>query len=182
VAQFDLSLDPTISGWLIQIIYVLVSVSCWRTARKLALNHACASREHHVWQVIAILFVALFISKQLSLDTALTEAGRNLAFSEGWYKQRQVVQVALIVLVTLSGIIAEIILLTWARIGRLPTTVALVGATFVLAYLMVRAISFHPIDQFIGGRILGLRWNWVLQMGGISVVLMASEWRKKQVA
>ena len=135
-----------------------------------------------MWQAIAILFVVLCISKQLGLETALTEVGRNLAFSEGWYKQRQVVQVALIVLVTLSGIIAEIILLTWARIGRLSTIVALVGATFVVAYLMVRAISFHPVDQFIGGQILGLRWNWVLQMGGIGVVLLASEWRKKQIA
>jgi hypothetical protein len=181
VAQF-LSVDPTISGWLIEAIYVLISISCWRLAYKLGLSHARESREHRVWQTIAILFVALCISKQLGLETALTEAGRNLALSEGWYKQRQVVQLALIVLVTLSGIIAGIILLTWARIGPLSTLLALMGATFVVAYLMLRAISFHPVDQFISGQVLGLRWNWILQTGGIGVVLMASEWRNKQIA
>ncbi|HEY5216387.1 MAG TPA: hypothetical protein VIJ17_05790, partial [Pseudolabrys sp.] len=33
---------------------------------------------------------------------------------------------------------------------------------------------------FIGERILGFRWNWVLEMGGISLVLIASEWRRKR--
>ena len=182
MAQFNSSLEPTIGRWLIQIIYILVSVSCWKTARKLALNHACALHEHRVWQAIATLFVALCINKQLSLETALTEYGRNLAFSEGWYKQRQVVQLACIMLVTLSGIIAGIILLMWARNGPQSTLFALMGTTFVVAYLMLRAISFHPVDQFISGRILGLHWNLILQMSGIGVVLMASEWRRKQIA
>ena len=62
------------------------------------------------------------------------------------------------------------------------TLFALVGATFVVAYLMVRAVSFHPVDQFMGEQILGLHWSWLLQMGGIGMVLMASEWRNKQIA
>ena len=59
MAQFNLSFEPAISGWLLEIIYFLVFVSCWKTARKLALNYACASHEHRVWQAIATLFVAL---------------------------------------------------------------------------------------------------------------------------
>jgi hypothetical protein len=35
---------------------------------------------------------ALGINKQLDLQTALTELGRVLALSQGWYEQRQVVQ------------------------------------------------------------------------------------------
>jgi hypothetical protein len=27
--------------------------------------------------------------------------------------------------------------------------------------------------------ILGLKWNWVLEMGGISAVVFASEWRRR---
>ena len=181
MAEYNLSLDPTISGWLIQVIYVLVSVSCWRTARKLALNRACALREHYLWLLIATLFVALCICKQLGLETALTEAGRNLAFSEGWYNQRQVVQLAFVMLVTLSGIFAAIIFLKRTRNWPPSTLFALIGATFVVAYLILRAVSFHPVDQFIAGQILGLSWNWILQIGGIGVVLMASEWRKKQM-
>ena len=181
VVQFDFSFEPATSGWLLEIIYVVVSVSCWKTARKLALNQACAFHEYRVWQTIAILFVALCISKQLDLETALTEAGRAIAFSEGWYKQRQVVQLAFVMLVTLSSIIAGIIFLMWARNAPLSMLLALIGAAFVMTYLMLRAVSFHPVDQFIAGQILGLSWNWILQIGGIGVVLMASEWRKKQM-
>ena len=55
------------------------------------------------------------------------------------------------------------------------------GTTFVIAYLMVRAVSFDPVDQFIGGRIFGLHWNWVLQMSGVGVVLMASAWQNRWI-
>ncbi len=183
MAQFNLSLDPTIGGgWLIELIYFFVSISCWRLARKLALKHASASNEHHVWQGIAALFLVLCVSKQLGLETALTDASRNLALSEGWYKQRQGVQLAVIVLVIVSCIFAGTILLMRMRNVPRSTLFALVGATFVVAFLMVRAVSFHPVDQFMGEQILGLHWSWLLQMGGIGMVLMASEWRNKQIA
>jgi len=146
------------------------------------LKHASASNEYRVWQGIAALFFVLCVSKQLGLETALTDASRNLALSEGWYKQRQGVQLAFILVVATSCILAEIILLTRARNSPLPTLFALMGATFVVAYLLVRAVSLHPVDQFIGERILGLRLNWLLQMFGIGTVLMASEWRNKQIA
>jgi hypothetical protein len=48
----------------------------------------------------------------------------------------------------------------------------------VLGFVLIRAASFHHVDQFIGQTILGLRWNWVLEMSGISLVLFASQWRQ----
>ena len=68
----------------------------------------------------------------------------------------------------------------FARLGArfpAPTWLALVGSTFVLGFVIIRAASFHHIDRFIGNQILGLRWNWVLEMGGIVLVLLASIWR-----
>jgi hypothetical protein len=44
--------------------------------------------------------------------------------------------------------------------------------------VLIRAASFHHIDRLIGRTILGLKWNWVLEMGGITIVLLASEWRR----
>jgi hypothetical protein len=47
----------------------------------------------------------------------------------------------------------------------------------VLGYVLtpIRAASFHHVDRFIGQKILGLRWNWVLEMSGISLVLLTSQ-------
>ncbi len=182
MAQFDWYSDPTVRGWLIELAYFVVAVSCWRSARKLALNYGGAWQEHHVWQAMAALFLGLCISKLLGLETALTDAGRNLAFSEGWYKQRHGVQLAVIVLVIVLCAFAIIILLMRAVNTPLSTLLALTGASFVVAYLMLRVVSFHPVDQFIGEQIFGLRWNWILQMSGIGLVLIASEWRNKQIS
>ena len=125
-----------------------------------------------------MLFLLLGINKQLDLQSALTEIGRMLAYSEGWYSKRQSVQVAFIGFVTLLCILATIILLISARHAPASTWLALLGTAFVFGFVLIRASSFHHMDRFIGTRVLGFRWNWVLEMGGISLTLIASIWRR----
>jgi hypothetical protein len=170
--------DPTIGGWLTVILYFLTMVSCWRTADIIRLRERYISSERYTWRAVSILFLALGINKQLDLQTALTELGRVLAYYQGWYGERQTVQVWFIVGVAITCITTAIILLIWARKSPAPTWLALLGTAAVLAFVSIRAASFHHIDSLIGQRILGLTWNWVLEMGGISLVLVASEWRR----
>jgi hypothetical protein len=169
--------DPTIGGWVTVVLYFLAAVSCWVTARKL--DHG--THERRIWWSISILFLALGINKQLDLQTALTEAGRVLAKFQGWYAQRDLVQLSFIVLVAISCMIAIITLLIWARNAPYPSWFALIGVTLVIGFVLIRAASFHHVDRLIGARILGLRWNWILEMGGISVVLLASHWRRRKL-
>jgi hypothetical protein len=70
-------------------------------------------------------------------------------------------------------------LLIWMRRAPMPTRLALLGTIMVLGYVLIRAASFHHIDRFIGETILGLRWNWVIEIGGITLVLASSRWRRK---
>ena len=170
--------DPTIGGWLTVILYFLTMVSCWRTADIIRLTERTISSEKYTWRAVSILFLALGINKQLDLQTALTVLGRVLAFDQGWYEERQTVQVWFIVGVAITCITTAIILLIWARKSPAPTWLALLGTAAVLAFVLIRAASFHHIDRLIGQRILALTWNWILEMGGISLVLVASEWRR----
>jgi hypothetical protein len=112
---------------------------------------------------------------------AFTEIGRVLAFEQGWYSERQIVQVWFIIGVAVTCSLIAITLLILTRNATAPTWLALVGTTIVLAFVLIRAASFHHIDRFIGERILGLKWNWVLEMGGISIVIISSEWRRFQL-
>jgi hypothetical protein len=169
--------DPTIGGWLTVVLYLVASVSCWRLASKLALGNIHQSRECRAWRFISALFLALGINKQLDLQTALTEAGRVLAHIQGWYAQREFVQAVFIALVATACLGAAIALLIWARDAPIPTWLALFGTTLVLGFVLIRAASFHHVDRFIGQRILGLRWNWILEMVGIGLVLLANQWR-----
>ena len=51
----------------------------------------------------------------MNLLSALTEAGRVLAQDQGWYEQRQFVQLVFIALAAMTCLIAAITLLLWAR-------------------------------------------------------------------
>ena len=112
----------------------------------------------------------------------MTELGRNVAFAGGWYEQRRTVQVYFVIGFAAVCVAATLILLFWARKSSIQTWLALVGSTFVLGYVLIRAISFHHFDHFIGGRVLGLKWNWILEMTGIAIVLLASKWQRGKIS
>jgi hypothetical protein len=166
--------DPTIGGWITVVLYFLAVWSTWKTS-----NLVCALKERWLWIFISLMFVALGINKQLDLQSAFTEIGRIVAFDQGWYGQRQIVQIWFIVGVAVVCILIAAVLLLLARDASYSAWVALMGTVLVLAFVLIRAASFHHIDQFIGERILGFKWNWVLEMGGISIVLLGSEWCRR---
>jgi hypothetical protein len=170
--------DPTIGGWVTVILYFLAFVSCWRTAGVVPRRDRNGHSDSYVWRAISLAFFFLGINKQLDLQSAMTELGRIVAVGGGWYEQRQLVQVYFIVGVAAVCVAATLMLLFWTRKSPIQTWLALVGSTFVLGYVLIRAASFHHIDRFIGGRVLGFKWNWVLEMTGIVIVLLASEWRR----
>ncbi len=167
--------DPTFAGWFTVALYLVASLSCWVTARKLTL----ASQERRTWSLISFLFLLLGINKQLDLQSALTDAGRVLAYMQGWYGQRQLVQLLFIVLVAIACAAVIIILLIWAYKASVPTRLALIGTAFVIGFVLIRAASFHHIDRFLGNSVLILHWNWILECSGISLALLGSLWRQK---
>jgi hypothetical protein len=170
--------DPTFVGWLTVALYFATSISCWKLRHKIELDDRRRSNEYLAWRSIAILFLALGINKQLDLQTALTEVGRVVAHLQGWYEQRRSIQLDFIGLVAATCVTAAITLLIWMRRAPLPTWLALIGTILVFGYVLIRAASFHHIDRFIGESILGLRWNWVIEISGISLVFIASQWRQ----
>jgi hypothetical protein len=175
--------DPTVVGWLTVVLYLSTSLSCWISARKIGSQGVRGSiKERRAWQSISALFLALGINKQLDLQTALTEAGRVLAQAQGWYAQRAVVQLDFIIFVAVTCLIAAIVMVILVRQSPIPTWFALIGTTMVLCFVLIRAASFHHVDRFIGSKILGLNWNWVLEISGIGLVLIASQWRQARLA
>jgi hypothetical protein len=121
------------------------------------------------------------LNKQLDLQSALTELGRIVALTAGWYEQRRTVQVYFVAGVAVSSIVATITLFLWTRNSNVQVWFAILGATSVLGYDLLRAASFHHVGSFIDPRVFGFTWIWILEMSGIAVVLLASEWRRAEV-
>ncbi len=129
-----------------------------------------AVRMSALWKALAVGLLLLGINKQLDLQTALTEFGRILAAKQGWYERRQQVQIDFIIGVVLVGIwlIWSVLLLAGRNLPRLG--LALVGIVFLCCFVAIRASSFHHVDRLLGANLDGLKINWIMELGGITLV------------
>ena len=109
----------------------------------------------------------LGINKQLDLQSALTEIGRILADKQGWYADRRQIQMAFIAGMAMMGLtlFAATLHLTWG--APASTRWAMLGGIGLVVFVIIRAASFHHVDELLGYRFSGLRVNWLLEMGAL---------------
>ena len=163
--------DPTPMGWATVFAYFAASILCgivtvadWRNTR--SGRAGCP----WFWLVLTVLLALLGINKQLDLQTLLTQTGRDLALSQGWYEKRRNVQAAFIAVVLVLGLISLAGFAWLARSQPRRTVTSFLGMVFLFVFVLLRASSFNHIDRFLDWRVLGWRWNWILELGGIAIV------------
>src|SRR6202041_242457 len=106
----------------------------------------------------------------LDLQSFLTEVGRAVLRKTSHYQDRRTYQIAFI------GSVAAICLamLGWflwtARHSLRDRWAASVGMAFVLAFVAIRAASFHHVDVLLASRLGALKWNWILELSGILLI------------
>ena len=135
-------------------------------------------REVNLWRIVTVGLFALGINKQLDLQSALTEIGRIVARNQGWYETRFVVQLYFIYSVAACAAFATMALVFLAGKAHVATKLALAGSVCLLAFIVVRAASFHRVDLFLGIEFIGLKMNWILEMGGIGIIIAGAHWRQ----
>ena len=124
--------------------------------------------------MLAALFAALAVNKQLDLQSWFTAVGRSLARSGGWYGHRGLVQGIFVITLACLGT-ASIIWLIWRmRRSWHAHGLAIIGTTFIIFFIIIRAGSFHHVDELLGWDFVGLRMNWVFELGGIACVTFAA--------
>ncbi|HWB76789.1 MAG TPA: hypothetical protein VG755_17605 [Nannocystaceae bacterium] len=184
--------DPTIMGWVTVVAYLVVAWLCLRAfmvekrgpprpffatvgallrvMRKHWPRPPLPARRAALWLVLATIFLALGINKQLDLQTLVTEIGRVVAYRGGWYEERRFVQAIFVGVVAIVGVIG-LLVFAWLTRGQLRDfRVVLGGLAFLLSFVVIRAASFHSVDQLIRFAPLGIRMNWVFELGGIALV------------
>lgn len=154
--------DPSIVGWFTVVAYFLAALLCYRGSR--------GPEERSIWWSIAVLLIALGINKQLDLQSWFTQVGRDMARAEGWYDVRGFVQIGFIVVMVVGGVIGAAWLFRLARHHAICVRTALIGLSLLLTFIAVRAASFHHVDRLIGTTILGFRFNWIFELGGIAII------------
>jgi hypothetical protein len=172
--------DPTIIGWLTVGLYAIAAILCHRAAhgsKAIAPRKFVWQRESVLWQVLAYSLWFLCINKQLDLQTAMTELGRILARQQGWYANRHLFQEALVAGLLLAGFfgVSLLLIITWHMSRSLKF--AMIGFCFIGVFILIRASTFNHVGRFLGRSVLAIDWSWILEIGGITLVIVAaSRW------
>ena len=161
--------DPTFMGWLTVVAYFGAAFAC-------VVAHRKRRRAGHawVWPSLCVLLVLLGINKQLDLQSWFTYVGKRTAIEQGWYEDRRPVQVAFIVTLATVGLVVGLVLLVRLRGALARFRWALAGTVFLIAFIVIRAASFHHVDLFLKLEIAGVRPNWLLELGGIALIGVAA--------
>jgi len=127
-----------------------------------------------LWLGLAVVLLLLGINKQLDLQTVVTELGRIAAKAHGWYGSRRPVQLVFIFVVALIGlgVFRAVLLLAQGELRRMR--VVLLGTLFLVCFVTIRAASFHHIDRLLGTDIGGFRMNWIIEIGGILLIIVGA--------
>ncbi len=131
-----------------------------------------AGRLRLFWLLLALLLLGLAVNKQLDLQSALTALARCLAQAQGWYAERRGVQLRFIALVVAVGLVVTIVAFWLMRRHLGQVWLALVGLAALLTFVAIRAAGFHHIDRLIGHEVMGVRMNWILELGGIVLIAL----------
>jgi len=169
--------DPTFMGWFTFFAY-LVAAALSLGAARISRRDGFLS-ERRFWSALTVCLVLLAINKQLDLQTWFTLTGKHLAQQTGWYAQRQTVQAAFVLVMAASALVLLLLISRLARKTVRQYRVALAGVIFLGCFIVIRAASFHHIDQMLGWQFGYLRMNHLLECGGIVLVALAAAntWR-----
>lgn len=168
--------DPTVMGWITVAAYFAAAGLCLLCAHYP--DDRLAPRFHpyyrQFWRGVALVLMVLGVNKQLDLQSLLTVVGRDIVRSSGLNPYKRTIQALFLLgLVALSVVVASkgVQRFRWCYYAYRLT---FLGLGFLIVFVLARASSFHHFDGLINGQILGMRMNWILELGGISCVMVSA--------
>jgi hypothetical protein len=171
--------DPSLMGWLTVAAYGLTAIIAFLAARRAGRAPGLSMGSRSTWLLVSALMTFLCLNKQLDLQSLFTDIGRVFSHRQGWYEDRREFQKWFVIgALGLSGVTALFTIVVFHKFWRYHFLLAC-GLAFMLTFIVVRAISFHHVDVFLGSRVAGAKMNWVLELTGIALVMIAAirDWR-----
>lgn len=152
-------------GWLTVFAYLAVAILAAR---------AWHLKKEKIWLLVSLGMLALCINKQFDLQSLFTDIGRAIAWHQGWIEKRRAVQKWFVLgIVAGAGVFGG--WFVWRYHGFWKRHLLLAaGLVFLGTFIVVRAISFHHFDSILKLSFLGMKVNWILELGGIVLVGVAA--------
>lgn len=132
------------------------------------------ARERMFWRITAVLLVLLGINELLDLQTLLTSVGRAHAKVNGWYGEHRRVQYVFVMALGAAAAFAGIAMLWITRRTHAAVRLALAGLVFIGLFVLLRAASFHHLEELLGRGATEFNWGTLQKMAGILIVAAAA--------
>ena len=168
--------DLTVWGWLVVAGYLAAAAIAVGAGLLQHRRSEAPRRLEWFWYGLAVALLALAINKQLDLQSYGTEFGARRAVQGGWYGERQFVQTWFIRGVFGGGVVVALALLLLFRRASPQHWLAIAGVVATLAFIAIRASSFHDVDILLRDRVGEVPLNTALEGGGILVIAIAALW------
>lgn len=160
--------DPLLSGTLLFLGYLLAGIYAWRVSRQME------GRERILWRLCAALMLFQAINTPLDLHAFVWTFGRCLSRLQGWYANRQAVQLLLLFALAFAGLALVMILCFFFRWALLRNSLLILGVLISLIFTAVKGVSLHDLADLYGVQLGSLYVADVIELVGIALVLLAS--------
>lgn len=174
--------DPSLNGWATFLVYLVTAWLCMRNARASAAlaveggrRIAEARSRRRFWLVLAALLLLLGLTRQLDLQQLAANLMRGLLGADGLYDERSGLQLGLIIAIGIFGAGGLLVALMSFRRAEPSVLVALLAAAILVIFTVIRTISLHDVDHFLG-RGVGLphvRINTLIEVGLLVLIAVA---------
>lgn len=160
---------PSVLGWVTVAAYCVTALSCYLCNRRYA-----SVAQGRFWFVMTVCMLVLAVNRQIDLQFWLTEILRDTAYDYGWYENRRMVQAGFIVCLTASTILMR----TWLiqKLAKHSKYVhrALAGMLLLAFVLILRACSFHYVDEILEISLDRVSVYEFLELCGLGAIMWAS--------
>jgi hypothetical protein len=169
--------DPTIVGWATVAIYFFACLLCfreWRQEKKRKMGNS------GYFGILWVLLLFLGVNKQLDLQSCVTQLGRMILPAMGWGHHKRTIQFGFILFVAFIAFL--LIASLGYRVYKCGPRhlISLIGLILLMAFVVIRAASFHHIDHLLGRKIIFIfNLNHTLEIGSLLVIILGALWSRK---
>ena len=134
-------------------------------------------RERRVWIVVGVVLMFLAFSRYFHIASKVSSRFRRRARFDGWYEDRRLLQMIIVVLVALALVAAlAAVVVSSVRAGSRLAMVAAVAVAVPVTVELVRMVSWHWSDTVLSHQLAGVTIADASRWIALIVVVAVTWW------
>jgi uncharacterized membrane protein len=175
--------DPTLTGWLCVVAYLIALTASIALCRQLP--HAYRQDVRAFWGAITLVLAMLGINKQLDIQTLMLQTIRKTEF---WANNGTIYLEILVTFFALIGVGAFIVFFLRFRFSDWETCLVMIAIASLLGMLLLNLLPIRPINKLLMWHVFGKDQGFFnchlkefFEIGFISVVAICAGFFRRRL-